>query len=300
MSRLADFYSRCVRYFRSRLGQILVGIVMENVVFRREIGMDPFGRLRPGSPLFWAHGLMVGCLAVDALLFLMGGWWPMMGGAAVLMGVFVLGTQPYAAARAFGSLARDRSGGALQDLLLTSLEPEEVLEGKFFGLLAPLVEVRRYVLLLGAFVCLGYWRLHPGPWFLLVLAIWLTGVNQIGHSLYFGTLAGIKWGLLGEPRAGQIVRDWRLNPWPFHLWLHVKAGVLLGLPLAFLFWLGARNPWTLYSGFGLLLVVPFYAGVHLHERQQAEYERLKSSARLLMSLEGGGNPSATSDPGRSE
>lgn len=254
--------------------------------------MDPFGHIRWGSPIFWAHGLMAGWLVLQALIFAILGWRAMIVASSLLLMLFALGTHPYAAVRAWKSLDEDRRGGRLEEWWLTSLEPEEVFDGKFYGLLAPLIEIRRYLMLVGAAVCWGVWWLEPGPWFLLALALWLTGINQIGHSLHLGTLSGLKWGLTGEPGAGRIARDWRLNPWPEHLWLHVKIGLALGLPLAFLLWLGSTNPWTLFSAFGLMLVIPFYCAINLDARQQAEFERVRSTFRAIVNLEGGGRPQA--------
>jgi hypothetical protein len=210
----------------------------------------------------------------------------MLGSSALILGLLVFGTHPFAAARAFSSLSRERASGTLEQLYLTSLGAKEIFDGKFFGLLAPLIEVRRYVMVLGFFVCLGIWRLLPGPWFLLALFVWLTGINQIGQSLFYGTLAGIKWGLMGDAGTGRIIRDWRLNAWPYPIWLHLKIGAVLSLPLAFLFWLGSMNTWPLYSAFGLMLVIPFYVSLHLSNRQRTDYERLKHSVRLLTNLEG--------------
>lgn len=265
---------------------------MENPVFRREVGMDPFGRIRRGSPIYGAHGLMAGWLLLQALILALAGWRPMIMASSALLTVLALGTQPFAAVRAWKSLEQDRGQGRLEEWSLTSLAPEEIFDGKFFGLLAPLIEVRRYLMIVGVGVCWGVWRLAPGPWFLLTLALWLTGVNQVGHSLHLGTLAGLKWGLIGEPGTGRIARDWRLNAWPEHLWLHVKIGLVLGLPLAFLLWLGSTNPWTLFSAFGLMLVIPFYCAVNLHARQQTEFERVRSTFRALVNLESGGRERA--------
>lgn len=286
MSLPAESARRLARYWAARARLLLIGVTMENVVFRREVGMDPFGRLRRGSPLYWAHGLMAGWLVLQALLLAFGGWGMMIAACAVLLVLLTLGTQPFAAIRAGQSLSGDRRSGVLEEMSLTSMTPEEVFDGKFFGLLAPLIEVRRYLMIVGALVCWGVWRLAPGPWFLLALALWLTGMNHIGHSLHLGTLAGIKWGLIGEAGAGRMLRDWRLNPWPDHVWLHLKVGLVVGLPLAFLLWLGTTNPWTFFSAFGLLLVVPFYCAVNLAFRQQAEYERMRSMFRSLLNLEG--------------
>jgi len=284
MSLFEEKGRAAVRHWASRARLLLVGVAMENVVFRREVGMDAFGRLRRGSPVYWAHGLMAGWLVLQALIFALGGWRPMVAASSVLLGVLALGTQPFAATRAWRSLDEDRRRGRLEEWSLTSLTPEEVFDGKFFGLLAPLIEVRRYLMIVGVAVCWGAWRLAPGPGFLLALALWLTGINQVGHSLHLGTLAGLKWGLAGQPAAGQIARDWRLNPWPEHLWLHVKVGLVVGLPLAFLLWLGSTNPWTLFSAYGLMLVIPFYCAINLHARQQTEYERVRSAFRVITNL----------------
>jgi hypothetical protein len=270
--------------------RLLVSAAADNIVFRHEIGMDSFGRLRAGSPIYAAHlsmaawfiasGIMLALAGPRAAALLLAG--PMLG--------LTVGAYPFAAWRAYRNLRDERSSGALDQLYLTRLRPEELFEGKLYGLLGPLLEARRWLTPLGLLFGWSVFRAAPGPWFLLALVAWMTALNHFGHSVVVGTIAGLKWAAVGRATAGAIVRDWRLNPWPLHAWLLAKAGALIALPVLFLVWLGRNSDAPLYPAFALMLTMPFYAAVYLGERQRAERERLAFGFRGMFRIEGQGDP----------
>lgn len=291
--------ARLSRALGDRLRQRLLGASIDNLIFRREIGMSVFGRLSPGSPIYWAHGLMAAWLLLGSVAWALWGAWGGVWAFGSVMALLTLGAWPYAMRRAYLGLMKPKSSGAFDEIYLTSISPEVFFEGKRMGLLAPLYEARRYLMAAGLLFCWGILRLFPGPWFLLALVGWLTAINHYGHGAVLGTLAGLKWGLSDAPPLWRMARDWRLNPWPDHLAVLARVGILIGPPVLFLFWISRTTDWPLYPAFALMLFMPLYAAVQLESRERAARERVGATFRLNVDPEAGdARPAASGDPGR--
>lgn len=288
MPSLSPHLAALFRHAAARARGLMLGLTMESIVFRHEIGMDSYGRLRPGSPIYRIHGIMAAWLVFELVVLAVGGWRPLFISLSGVMVTIALATYPMAARRAFQNLANERASGSLDQLWMSGIGPGELFEGKFYGLLAPLIEMRRYLTLAGVLFMLAFLKLFPVPWILLSLVLWATAINHVGHSAVLGTLAGLRWGLLGGASAGDFFRNWRLNPWPDHLALNLKVGAMLALPLAVLFWLGTMSGVNYFPAFGLMLLMPFYAALHLKARHRSETERLRAMFRTMFNPEGVG------------
>lgn len=260
---------------------------LDNIIYRHEIRMDPMGRLRKGSPVIAAHALMVLMLGLTAALFVLTSWsgvFYFTGGAIAALAV---GTYPLAYRRAFQSLARERASGSLEQLYLTRLTPRQFFEGKFFGLLAPFLEVRRYLMTLSIIFCLSTAFQFPGAAWLGGAVLCLTAINQIGYSACLGTLAGLRSGCRSSKMSYSLWGDWDLNPWPHHLGIILKCCFYLFPALAVLLWAGitSRVAPLMYISYGLMLLIPFVSAYHLRDLERAQRDRLAGSIKKLLSFE---------------
>ncbi|GEM_PF-6771902 len=260
---------------------------LENVVFRREIGMTTWGRLKPTSPIARAHLLLLGLMALLVPAGLIGGWagaaW--MGGSQLLL--IGLAAYPVAFRRAFLALQRERRSGSLEQLYLTRLPLKAIFDGKCQAALAPFEEARPYLWLLGAIVTLAVGRSRGSAYGLLALAGGWSLINHFGFSAGLGVLAGIKAGAAGERPGWALMRQWELNPWPRHAAVMLTTFLIILLPLAFLLFLAGFpvGRAALYPAFALTLAIPFRASIDLANHEAAQRDRLRHQVRSIFSFE---------------
>jgi hypothetical protein len=260
----------------------LLSINCDNIIFRHEIGMDSFGRLRMSSPILAAHLTMLAVLAVVGLMGLLQGWPGVFRASGWALLVMSLATYPVAWRRGFQAIARERTSGALEQLYMTSLTPGELFEGKFYGTLAPSIETRRYVGVLCFLLGLSSWLTGQAPGWLLDVLLGLLALNHIGYSAHLGVLAGLRAGCRGTRPDYGLLGDWDLNPWPYHLLLLARYSAILFIPVGILLWLDEP---AAYMGFVLLLVMPYCAAIQLRDRECEERERLARNFRRIFSFE---------------
>lgn len=258
---------------------------MDNIVYRHEIGMDPLGRLRPGSPVVSAHAIMASCVAGNIAAIALFSWGGGLRFTFALLILFALVTYPLAYARAYRSLWRERVSGSLEQLYLTSLTTDELFEGMFYGALAPFLEARRYLMVLGILFVVEVGAVAPMPVFLAGAALWLMGINHYGYSAVLGTLAGLKAGCLGPAEKYSPLLDMSLNPLPSQIWNFLKYSLVVAPVLFILIRISGPFDWTLISAYALLIMIPYAMSIRLNDRERAERMKLSHHFRKLFSFE---------------
>ncbi|MCE5230118.1 hypothetical protein LLG95_11035 [bacterium] len=164
----------------------------DNLVYRAEIRMNWKGRLRWSSPVMQAHWLMFMTIGASA-----GAWrfYGFTGMAAMSFGVMAaVSLLGYFIAFYLGyhSIWRERVAGSLEQLCLTLLSDEDLLNGKFYGVITPFKEARRYLYLhcIAVVAVVGWLTRDPFP--TLGSAIALTMMfNHMNFSYFIGALAGL-------------------------------------------------------------------------------------------------------------
>lgn len=263
----------------------------KNAIYRHEVGIDPHGQLKRGSPILRAHTLMLGFLAGLALVFLAFGW-PGIFTATLGAGVgIVVAAYPIAIAMGFRTIQRDRESGLLEQLYLTRMDQRELFDGKYYGAMMPWIEARRYLTAVGALFAYSVFIVAPGPWWILGLSAWLMGLNHFGTSASLGTLAGLKKGCAGRNSDYSIWTDFGLNPYVCQLRTMFRREILLAL---FFFGLlgyagglfdGNFRPTFLFPAFVFSVLIPFFSAVRLSPRIAEEQTRVAAGFRRLFQFD---------------
>lgn len=208
------------------LGALLVSRSLDNLIFRREIGMDNFARLRMGSPIVLAHLGMWFVLALTA-----GSWflsYTGIGGLTDWEWVFRVSTSfvitlaltawPVAYMRAYRSLMRERRFGQLEQIHLTRIPYFEYFEGKFFGIVAPFIESKKYLLLLAWISAGSNFLATRDLWNVVLIApALLLASDQFALGASLGTTGGLKGATGNRGMFLPMLTNVPMNPWLTHL-----------------------------------------------------------------------------------
>jgi hypothetical protein len=186
------------------LRQRLLHFYIDNLVFRHEIGMNWLGRLRWSSPVIQGHLLMWMVLVLNVMAYLLWQWAGLFyaSGGAVL--VVSLAAHPVAFRRGYRSIGRERLAGSLEQLCLTLLTDKELFEGKYYGTLAPFLEMRRYLIALALIFCVTLYQIKLPLEVALCLPLPLLVL--INHYM-FSTHMGVMGGMASAAREGDFLRS---------------------------------------------------------------------------------------------
>lgn len=267
---------------------------LDNIIYRREIGMDAFGRLKKSSPIILTHGMMLAGLVGTAVPFFAKQWQLLLGASGGLIAIIVFFAYPVAYYRAFQSFHRERVNGTLEQIYLTSLRPQEIFDGKFYGTLAPFFEVRRYLMTYFFFFIAAVYQLWGFEYAGLTLPIALTLLNHYGFSAYRGILGGIKSGASRGKFWHAFFTDTESNPWLRHIGImfltcfsqNMKI-ICLALFLwafGYFIWSVVGEPAMVLPGLALCLI-PIGVNLHLANYEMAERQRLIRGFRKIFSFE---------------
>lgn len=260
----------------------LLSTDLDNIIFRHEVGIDSFGRLRRDSPVVAVHLTMLALTFLLPIIFLVRDWQGVFAASGLVLAGMTLGTYPFAYRRGFLSIRRERLAGTLEQLYMTSLTHNQLFEGKFFGVMAPFFEARRYMLPLSLAFCAASWFVIKGPYWTASIVFALIAMNHIGYSAYIGVLAGLRAGCRGSRSSLPFIQDWDLSPGLTHIQYLLKYSLFLLLPIAFLFFLGG---WAMYSAFALMTLIPYCAAIRLRDRQQLERERISRNFKSVFNFD---------------
>lgn len=212
----------------------LLGSFHDGPIYRHEIGMDSFGRLRPGNPIVRVHAAMLavhGAILLSGIIF---GWRGLLAASAGVQALLALLVWPTAYRKAFLSMFHDRTRGVLEQLWLTRLSSRQLLEGKYYGTLAPFSEVRRHMRIIAFFIFIGGWG-EAGPVGAVGMSMAsLVLVNHFGISCTLGVLGGIRAGAATTRLGRSMMRERACNPWAIHLYYLLRSAVytfFIGIPL---------------------------------------------------------------------
>ncbi len=258
---------------------------VDNLIYRAEIRMNWKGRLRWDSPVIQGHFLMWmvgGAMALS--------WWLLGIGAALLLsfGFMVLATLGgYYVAFWLGyrSLWRERHASTIEMLCLTLIPDEELMDGKFYGALAPYKEIRRYLLLHVVFIAGAAYTIWRDPFAVLTFVAALAILfNHLNFSYYMGALAGLH---AAQLRAGSMLgamiseSEYTVILPEGGLFLKTFwAFLILFVGTAFVVWLGLQQyPWLLVIPF---FVFPMQMYGELQNMQHFAHDRLKRQFKKKM------------------
>lgn len=252
------------RWVRGKV-HLLQSSSLDNLVYRREVGISELGRMNSDSPIITAHIIMLALVLVCASLYLAGGWPAVFLSSAGVLAAVSLGSYPWAYRRALVSMQRDRASGMLEQLYLTRLTSEEIFEGKYYGAMAPMTEAWRYVVALAALAAFSAGMETGFVIGILVAVAGIIAINHFGFSSAVGVLAGIRRALRPSAAGRRFALEWRLNPWPLHLGLILTYQIFISAPLILL---GLLFQTTLMSSWVMLIVVPVVCIPPLIERRE--------------------------------
>lgn len=273
--------------FRPRFNPTsLLSAQIDNIIYRHEIGMDSFGRMRTDSPIVRAHLGMLAIVAAVVVCYFVGGWRGVFYASGAAVAAIAVGTYPAAFRRAFLSLRRDRLSGALEQLYMTPLTHREIFEGMFFGGVAPFLEIRRYLFLFSFAFCFSAWRIWAsfgfGSAWLLAPTLVLVAINHFGFSAYLGVSSGLLCGTRSARFSYSLTQDWKLNPWPHHLFYVCKYFLYILLPLWILFAMGGL---AFYPAYFVLLLIPFNCAIQLQEYEMRQRTKIAHQFKNLFNFE---------------
>jgi hypothetical protein len=203
---------------------------------------------------------------------------------------------PWAFRRAFYSLYRERVSGILEQLCLTSLRPDELFEGKYYGVLAPFYEMRRYMIVYVIIFCvssiaLGGWRTLIGS-----VTISLFAINHFGYSAQMGVLAGLKAGCKSSKLLNSLMTEWELNPWLNHLMFIVSNRLaIMTLCIAlFCYFASMIFGIIILAAIGraviaLLLIlvcfIPFVVAYRLQDHERSVRDQMRKTFKKMIAFE---------------
>jgi hypothetical protein len=288
-SKLIDTKKRKKRRApRFKLSTWLVGYTIDNIVFRHEIRMSTFNQLRPTSPVIQTHFIMAALLVVHGLIAYLTGLEGLLAGSMALLALLALATYPLMLKRACHNLRTEYRSGAWDQLALTSLTHREVFEGKYYGLLSPVFELRRYLNIFTLIVVgSGSWLARDWHLIPLLLAYCMVMRNQIDAGARFGVLGGFDGAAKRKGLAQMLLLNMEYNPFVPHLMislkylLHVLLPLLVGMvALAFLW-----DPMASKIVFAImscaLLYIPLMAAHDLRNREAKLREAMMRSFKHL-------------------
>lgn len=256
--------------------------------------MDAFGRLKKTSPIVLVHGLMLAGVVAVAVPFFAKQWELLLGVSGGLIAIIVVSSYPIAYYRAFHSFHRERVHGTLEQIYLTSLRPQEIFDGKFYGTLAPFFEVRKYLITFFFFFLAGYYQLQGLFYASLTLPFALMLFNHYGFSAYRGILGGIKAGASSGRFWHSFFTDTDSNPWLRHigiLWFTCLGQNLKIILMFFLVYFGCLFLWGIIGEPAMVLpalvlcLIPIGANLHLSNYEIQERERCIRGFRKIFSFE---------------
>lgn len=256
----------------------LVHFYVDNLVYRAEIRMNWKGRLKWGSPVIQGHFLMVAIMAAVAAT-----WWQLgiqqaLNLSACFMALATFGGYFVAFWLGFHSLARERVACTLEPLCLTLLSDEEIMDGKFYGALAPYKETRRYLyphclFIAGAVI---YTTRDPYRSLATVVAL-MIALNHLNFSYFMGALAGLHSAQIhARSMIGAMIteREYMVILPEVGLFLRTFFGFLILLAATAIVWYVGLpdHPW--------LLIIPCFAFPlemygRLQNIQQYAHDKLK-------------------------
>lgn len=264
---------------------LLLHFYIDNLVYRAEIRMNWKGRLKWGSPVIQSHFLMI------LIVLGVGGTWCSLGIGAALclsagfMALATFGGYYIAFWLGYRSLWRERLACTLEPLCLTLLNDEELMDGKFYGALAPYIEARRYLYPHCFFIAAAVIQTsrHPVP-SLGAIALLLIMFNHLNFSYYMGALAGL--------HAGQIRATSMLGAMIAETEYQVilpEAGLFLKSFFGFLILL-AGTAFVVFIGLptqSWILTIPFFAIPmqmygELQNMQRYAHDRLRKQFKKKM------------------
>lgn len=270
ISRLLTFFSR-FRFLRSALP----AECLDNIIYRREIGMDIFGRLRAGSPILSTHLFMFGVLGLIGAAYLLAAWPGVLLITGGELACFALSSYPAAYRHAYFSTRRERASGMLEQIWLSRLTDEEIFEGKFQGLLAPFREIRRYLPVIVLAFSLSVWMTTYGPLWIASITLGLLVGAQFGLSAHAGIVGGMRAGLRADRLGYSMLSDWQSNPWLVHSLAIAPGLAIVAIPLAILYILAylSRSLVPLYPGALLTALLPVASHGALRRFQIEQHAR---------------------------
>lgn len=263
----------------------LIHFYIDNLIYRAEIGMNWKGRLKWGSPVIQSHFLMVLIILGVALT-----WWQLGLGAALylsagFMTLVAFGGYFVAFWLGYRSLWRERLARTLEPLCLTLLKDEELMDGKFYGALAPYKETRRYLCLHCIFIAAAVIVITRNPFAALGAIVLLTiAFNHLNFSYYMGALAGLHAAQIrATSMLGAMIteREYLVIPPEAGLFMKTFFGFLILMAgTAFVFYLGLPHyPW--------ILAIPCFAFPmqmygELQNMQRHAHDKLKHQFKKKM------------------
>jgi len=264
---------------------------LDNIIYRREIGMDSFGRLKKTSPILAAHGLMLACTVAVTITMMSKRWDLLLYLSGSLVLAMSLGAYPAAYYRAFRSFQRERIHGTLEQIYLTNLRPQEIFDGKFFGTLAIFFEARRYLLFYCVCVMLALFKLLYFEWLLGGIAGLLILVNHYGFSVYRGILGGMKTGAQKSKFLQAFLEDGEHNAYLNHLGVILTGKSLWRViwgssffVMRFLFRWPSLDSCIVMASLAALLI-SFSGNVQLSQYENAERQRFMRGFRKMFNFD---------------
>lgn len=275
----------------------LIGSFPDSLVYRREIGMDNLGRLRPRNSIIPVHKSM---LSLHALLLLIGAVFGLAWMAAaglVVQVVLSLLAWPVAYRKAFLSMLHDRARGSLEQLWLTRLTAREIFEGKYHGTLAPFGEVRRHMPILTTIICTGV-LFAAGPLTAVAaFALSLLLLNHFGLSCKLGIIGGIRAGAATTRLTRSMMTERECNPWAIHIFCLLQAALrsmIISIPVGLVL-IPFLLTFSMLSGIPaielfillVLTLIPLIAAGPLMDYQRKVLDETTKNFRRMISFEAG-------------
>ncbi len=268
----------------------LAGHGLDNIIYRREIGVTMLGKVRRKSPLLTVNLRMSIVVALCLAAFSTFGFTGLAATSGGFLALFTLTAFPVAFRHAFRSLYRERLAGTLEQLCLTAIPAPELFEGKFYGSLEPFFQARRHLFILSGLLCFAAYQLGAGPMTPMVAAACLIALNHYGYSAQLGTLCGLRTGAGRSKWVPDMLKEMDLNPWTNHLMFLASSG-LIYLILAYMlivFFAGqwfSLGPFPTLFGCALTLLVPIGAAYRMANHERAERERVQRIFRRYLQFE---------------